>query len=142
MNNYFIDPFSTSSKSPIPHSYKDSLPQTPVDSHTGFIRGNMFNELYHPYSNSGPFPLAPTNEKEALLNKVQEYNFALIDLNLYLDVHPDDQEKISLFNDYLNKSQMATREYEQRYGPLNLNSDALNTFPWSWLIPPWPWEVN
>lgn len=142
MNNYFTNPYSASYQPSIPYLYDKSLTQTPIDSYTGFIRGNLFDELYHPYFDNEPFPLSPNNEREALLNKIREYNFALIDLNLYLDVFPDDQEKISLFNDYVNKNKTITREYEQRYGPLNLRSEALNSYPWSWIMPPWPWEVK
>ena len=50
-------------------------------------------------------------------------------------------KKIRLYNEYLNQMRTTTSEYERRYGPLTLNSDILNTHPWSWIMPPWPWEV-
>ncbi|MDD2489705.1 MAG: spore coat protein CotJB [Bacilli bacterium] len=116
--------------------------QMPIDSQTGFIRGNLFANLYEPYLRSEPFPLKPINQRESLLNKVREYDFALVELDLFLDNHPNDQEKIQLYNQYLKQSKQARQEYEQRYGPLSLNSDWLNTYPWGWLTPPWPWEVS
>ena len=116
--------------------------QMPIDSQTGFIRGNLFANLYEPYLRSEPFPLKPINQRESLLNKVREYDFALVELDLFLDNHPNDQEKIQLYNQYLKQSKQAGQEYEQRYGPLSLNSDWLNTYPWGWLTPPWPWEVS
>ena len=116
--------------------------QMPIDSQTGFIRGNLFANLYEPYLRSEPFPLKPINQRESLLNKVREYDFALVELDLFLDNHPNDQEKIQLYNQYLKQNKQARQEYEQRYGPLSLNSDWLNTYPWGWLTPPWPWEVS
>ena len=31
-------------------------------------------------------------------------------------------------------------EYENKYGPLVLDSNSLNTYPWAWDDKPWPWE--
>lgn len=110
------------------------------NSYDGFIRGNMFTDLYQPYMVGEPFNLTPQNEREALLNKVREYDFAMIDLNLYLDTHPNDAEKIKAYNQYLSMSKQATNEYESKYGPLSQCSETLNSYPWAWLTPPWPWE--
>ncbi len=116
--------------------------QVPVDSYTGFIRGNLFADLYKPYLRAEPFALRPTDDREALLNKVREYDFAMVDLNLYLDNFPSDREKLVLYNKYLKQKKLYTDEYEKRYGPLSLESDVLNNHPWLWLTPPWPWEVK
>jgi spore coat protein JB len=118
-------------------SYNQNL----INSYDGFIRGNMFAELYRPYITGEPFNLMPQNEREDLLNKVREFGFAMIDLDLYLDTHPDDVEKIKVYNQYLIQEKQATDEYEKRYGPLSLGSDVLNSYPWTWASTPWPWEV-
>jgi spore coat protein JB len=110
-------------------------------SYEGFIRGNMFADLYDPYISAEPFNLTPANEREALLNKVREYEFAAIDLTLYLDTHPQDGEKIKLFNQNAIQVKNARNEYETKYGPLSLGSEALNSYPWAWISSPWPWEV-
>lgn len=119
-------------------SYSPSI----ANSYDGFIRGNMFPDLFEPYTSNEPFNLNPQNEREALLNKVRECNFAMIDLDLYLDTHPDDAEKIKAFNQCMTKEKQMTDEYEQKYGPLSLHSEALSAYPWAWLMPPWPWEVK
>ena len=58
-----------------------------VDAKEGFLRGNMFRDLYDPYKNMRCKELKPTTEREALLYKVMEMDFAVNDLNLYLDFH-------------------------------------------------------
>jgi hypothetical protein len=70
------------------------------DAYTGFIRGNMFPKLYDPYKIPNPYEIQPMNEQAQLLTHLDALQFALIDLNLYLDVHPEDRNMINLFNQY------------------------------------------
>ncbi|MDD2202862.1 MAG: spore coat protein CotJB [Bacilli bacterium] len=113
-----------------------------TNSYEGFIRGNIFTDLYEPYIAGEPFNLNPRDEREALLNKVREYDFSVIDLGLYLDTHPQDGEKIRAFNQSMTQYKNTRNEYENRYGPLSLESETLNSYPWAWISSPWPWEVN
>lgn len=113
-----------------------------VNAREGLIRGNLFSDLYQPYVAGEPFPLMPQNEQEELLNKVREVNFAKIDLGLYLDTHPEDADILRTYNQYRLQSNQLTSDYENRYGPLTLRSDALNNYPWAWINSPWPWEVR
>jgi len=112
-----------------------------TNSYEGFIRGNMFTDLYAPYTAGEPFNLTPANEREALLNKVRECDFAAIDLGLYLDTHPQDGEKIKAFNQSVMQGKKVRNEFETKYGPLSLESETLNSYPWAWITSPWPWEV-
>ena len=64
----------------------------------GFNRGNMFENLFWPYKYIAD--IKPTNQKEELLTKLQMYCFAAHEMNLYLDVYPDDVQAIGLFNQY------------------------------------------
>lgn len=110
------------------------------DVYNGFIRGNMFPALYNFYRIDKPYEITPMNEQAELLTYVDMYNFAMTDLNLYLDVHPDDKEALQLFNEYRNIAVETTKNYENKYGPLLLTSNTLNTFPWAWDKEPWPWD--
>ena len=38
-----------------------------------------------------------------------------------------------LYNDIL-------KDYENKFGPLEIYSDSLNRNPWAWNNEPWPWE--
>ena len=110
------------------------------DPYNGFIRGNMFPELYNSYKLNKPLEITLMNEQAELLTYVDALTFAMIDLNLYLDVYPNDREALELFNQYRMQADEYTKKYESKYGPLELTSNSLNTFPWAWDNTPWPWE--
>ena len=116
---------------------KDKL----LDPTEGFIKGNLFTNLYDPYKNYKPAELNPKNEREALLYQVMQYKFALIELNLYLDTHPNDKEMIKLYNKYLKTEKQMCDKYESMYGPLTVDSNYLDKNTWVWDNSPWPWEV-
>ena len=110
------------------------------DPYNGFIRGNMFPELYNSYKLNKPLEITPMNEQAEFWTYVDALTFAMIDLNLYLDVYPNDREALELFNQYRMQTDEYTKKYESKYGPLELTSNSLNTFPWAWDNAPWPWE--
>lgn len=111
-----------------------------LDPYNGFIRGNMFSDLYNGYKLNKPLDITPLNEQADMLTYIDSLCFALIDLNLYLDLYPNDSKIIELFNSYRMEKDEITKEYESKYGPLTLNSDSLNKAPWAWDNMPWPWE--
>lgn len=110
------------------------------DPYQGFIRGNMFKDLYEPYKLNNPYNITPANDQAKMLTNIDALNFAMIDLNLYLDIYPNSKEHINLFNKYRVEKNNLVKEYESRYGPLTIDSDANNTYPWAWNRMPWPWE--
>lgn len=110
------------------------------DPYNGFIRGNMFSDLYNAYKISNPYEIRPMNEQAELLTYIDALGFATIDLNLYLDIHPDDKNALSLFNQYRTQLNEYTKNYENKYGPLLLRSNALESYPWAWDNNPWPWQ--
>lgn len=74
---------------------------------------------------------------EELREKLKCYRFAIIELGLYLDTHPDDRKAICLHNEYAKKFKVLSDQYQRVYGPLT------NMYPcnkWRWLEGPWPWE--
>ncbi len=107
----------------------------------GLTRGNLFVNLYNAYKNYQPMPLMPMNERDTLLYQIMQYKFALVDLNLYLDTHPNDSKMISLYNKYLTIEKQMCDKYESMYGPLTLDSNYLENNTWNWKNSPWPWEV-
>lgn len=113
-----------------------------TEAYLGFIRGNMFSNLYDPYQNYQIQELNPNNEQEYLLLLVQMYGFAAHDLGLYLDVNPNDGKAIDLRNNYINLYNQSLANYESKYGSLTLNSQGLDTKPWAWNTKKWPWEGN
>lgn len=106
----------------------------------GFDKGNMFTNLYEQYKNFTPSKPKITNEQEKLLYDLQAICFAAHDLNLYLDIHPEDQSMLMLFNDYRKKANELTMEYEKKYGPITVSSNQMNSNIFDWENSPWPWE--
>lgn len=118
------------------HDYNKKL----LSPYEGFIRGNMFADLYDPYYNTEPYALKPLTERQALLSKYQMFDFACTDLGLYLDNHPDDAEVIQLYVQYRKQAEQWKNEYETRYGPLTQDGENINAYPWTWNMSPWSWE--
>ena len=104
----------------------------------GFLRGNMFKDEYEPYKNLTYFKLSPSNDKERLLYQVMAYSFAINDLNLYLDLHPDNKGMLDLFKKYVKEEKELCNEYVNKYGPLEVNEVKGQKF--DWINSPWPWE--
>ena len=109
------------------------------DPKEGFLRGNLFNNLYDPYKNYRYMDIRPTSKREEILYNILKYNFALIELGLYLDTNPMDSRMINLYNRYLVEKKKLCDEYEKNYGPLTMDGMMdMNNF--NWIKSPWPWE--
>ncbi|MBA4492929.1 spore coat protein CotJB [Paenactinomyces guangxiensis] len=76
-----------------------------------------------------------------LLKQLQEVDFVLVELNLYLDTHPDDLQALQQFNWYVQQSKEIRKTYESQYGPLLGFGYSFNQYPNGWDEGPWPWEV-
>lgn len=109
------------------------------DPYNGFIRGNLFPDLYNEYKVK-PFNIEPLNDQAKMLTNIDSLCFALTDLNLYLDVNKNDRDIINLYNQYNQTKNKLIEEYQIKYGPILLNSNNLNNVPWNWDNCPWPWE--
>lgn len=107
----------------------------------GWIKGNLFSNLYEPYKKYKPANVEPKNERESLLYQIMQYKFALIELSLYLDTNPYESDMIKIYNQYLDIEKQMCDKYESLYGPLTLDSNYLESNGWTWLKSPWPWEV-
>ena len=78
--------------------------------------------------------------KETLLLKLSGVEFAAIDMQLYLDTHPNDKKAIAMYNEFVSEAKMLRDEYEKNYGPLMsyISQSKENYFFWE--SEPWPWE--
>ena len=119
---------------------EDAKAASLYDPYQGFIRGNMFPNLYNGYKLNQPIDLNPMNEKAQLLTFLDAITFAMTDINLYLDNYPNDKDMIALFNQYRVEANKLRNEFESKYGPILVDSDASNVYPWAWDNRPWPWE--
>ncbi|HPF53930.1 MAG TPA: spore coat protein CotJB [Eubacteriales bacterium] len=77
------------------------------------------------------------NEQE-LLTRIREARFACIELQLYLDTHPDDAAAKADYISYAEKLLALIDTYEATYGPL-LNFGQSATDAGCWVYGGWPW---
>ena len=77
--------------------------------------------------------------KELYFLELSKYAFAAHELNLYLDLHPEDDTMLTLFNDYKSRADKLVQEYESKYGPLTVSSDVM-TSGFLWEQESFPWE--
>ena len=101
----------------------------------GFNKGNMFRNLYSKYKNH-VYKLKVSSKRDELLYQIQMYMF---DINLYLDLHPDDSMMLKKYYDYRNKYNELKKKYENEYSPLCINN-VMNSSKWTWIDNPWPWD--
>ena len=104
----------------------------------GLNKGNMFKDLYDPYKNN-VFKIVVNTKKDKLLLIIQELNFKMIDLSLYLDINPSDKEVYSIFKETLKELKKNKEIYEKTYGPLCLEN---TTEKYNWPDNPWPWTME
>lgn len=83
----------------------------------------------------------PMNEKdkEKLLQYITEVSFALNDVVLFLDTHPEDTEALKYYHNYRCMRDEAMDQYSKHFGPL-LNTDVVSENKWIWVCGKWPWE--
>ena len=77
----------------------------------------------------------------SLLRQIMELQFTAIELNLFLDTHPVDQEALRDIAQVNQRLLQLTADYEAAYGPLF----PFTTQPgnvWRWAEEPWPWEIT
>lgn len=77
-----------------------------------------------------------TNENEAMRN-VMKSMFAVNDITLYLDTHPQDRNALNLHKQYVAEYEKAKKYYENNFGPLSIYANMNN---WTWVYDKWPWE--
>lgn len=75
--------------------------------------------------------------RREMIEKIKCYNFAIIELALYLDTHPDDEKALCLHRKYAKEFKELKDKYQKVYGPLTINYPCNK---WRWLEEPWPWE--
>lgn len=75
--------------------------------------------------------------REELMKAIREYNFAIIELALYLDTHPNDERALCKHNEYCEILKRLEDKYQKKYGPLTIK---IPCGEWRWLEGPLPWE--
>ena len=99
------------------------------------VRGTLYPGLDLPFMgmvNQNNLPVTP-------LSEVQVLAFAVQELALYLDIHPEDTEALELYRQYQQLYQKVSQAYEREKRPLNHAAPGQGD-TYAWLDDPWPWE--
>lgn len=78
------------------------------------------------------------NQKE-LYEWIMMLGFCAVDMMLYLDTHPYDEEALNYFNQCNTLYNAAKQSYQEQFGLLNAFSEQ-ERFSWDWNTAPMPWE--
>lgn len=101
-------------------------------------RGTLFPGLDLPFMNiankTNPYAGTPLGELMAI-------DFAIKELNLYLDTHPDDSDAFVTLKGLIELSKEGREKYVKLYGPISLR-DLENCSTYTWIEGPWPWEYR
>lgn len=81
-------------------------------------------------------------DRKNMLREIQELEFYCVELNLYLDNHPDCERALADYNMYTEKLINLKNIFEMKYGPLANFGFSPSQFPWQWVEEPWPWQED
>lgn len=120
----------------------------PYDWNTALANGTIFPCLNLEFfkAENSPCPICGCDNQSEQYKKFNEINavsFAINDLTLYLDTHPDCRQGLALFNSLLQKRLDLLADYAAKYNPLTQLSIATGTpdaSVFSWSEGPMPWE--
>jgi len=79
------------------------------------------------------------NARGALMQKINNYSFAMLEAALFLDTHPDNIEARAYYSAMRDAYMEFAGQYKMEYGPLHITDVNASTY-WTWLDDPWPWE--
>lgn len=77
--------------------------------------------------------------KKQLLDIIYEASFAVDDVLLFLDTHPDCEEAKEYFDHFSEIRNKALKEFAKCYYPLTVDTASVDC-KWKWTNSPWPWE--
>lgn len=80
------------------------------------------------------------NSKMQLKRTVDTLSFAVVELGLYLNTHPEDAEALKAFHEFNTRKKSAMKEYSSLYEPLSLDYVKTDKGYFNWISTPWPWE--
>lgn len=105
------------------------------EANKGIIRGTLFPGLDLPFMgmvNCNPLPVTPKTQLQAL-------GFAIQELALYLDTHPEDAEALELYRQYQEMHHKCVQQFDRDRGPMT-HMAPVDHKTYTWLEEPWPWE--
>ena len=76
-----------------------------------------------------------------LMDIINKTSFAVNDIQLYLDSHPDCPKGLAYFHEHNQLRNAALKEYSRRFGPLTMETASEGSKGhWEWFHGKWPWD--
>lgn len=79
-------------------------------------------------------------EKEKLMCELNKYQFAAVEVGMFLDTHPSNKKALESMKVYSEKYKELKRHFEEKFGMIDIYSPNNSDSKWSWVENPWPWE--
>ncbi len=134
MGSYYDD-FSYERKNPM----MNQNDYYPVEE--AFVKGNIVKSQYDQYRHYVPKMPTGKNEKESLMIMMMMYGAACHDLVLILDVTPNNQLAMDLFEQYDQKYKEAKSTYIAKYGSLSASTSKEMKGMFAYTMAKSPWEL-
>jgi spore coat protein JB len=76
-----------------------------------------------------------------LLEQLQAIDFALVELNLYLDEHLEDIEAINKYEALVEQKKVVRAQLEEQIGAISSYDVSSDPDNWKWNLTRSPWQV-
>lgn len=80
------------------------------------------------------------SEREQLRRRISAMDFAIFEIELFLDTHPNDANAMMARSQYRKRRAELVADYEKRFGPYVVTTNDINGQRWTWIDNPWPWD--
>lgn len=79
--------------------------------------------------------------KQEMMDEISRLDFAVTELNLFLDTHPNEAEALSTFSKAASTLKSLKHDYAKKYGPIYV-TDSSSVAPFEWVADnnKWPWQ--
>ena len=88
---------------------------------------------------NNPRTNAANMTKAELFRKIQELSFVKVELELFLDTHPDSRVAMDHYRETVEALSNYMTAYQAEHGPILAESGIMDD-RWSWVDKPWPWQ--
>jgi spore coat protein JB len=74
-----------------------------------------------------------------MMRRLQQLDFAIQELILYLDVYPECSRALEQFHRLRCEREQLMQEYREQCAPV-CATDNVSGEHWDWISAPWPWQ--
>ena len=77
--------------------------------------------------------------RESMMKKLQKIDFALAEINLYLDVYPNCEKGLAYYHKLCDERETLVAAMGESGRPITAG-DNKSEVSWDWIKSPWPWQ--